>query len=54
MAEVNYGLPVEVYVQSLKAELRGATDAEHKAAILAELATLGVRSKAVAPKRETR
>jgi hypothetical protein len=44
----------DVYIAALGLELETATDPAHKADVLAELARMGVRSRAVAPKRESR
>lgn len=47
-------LAPHVYIAALKFELETTADPAHKADVLAELSRMGVRSKAVAPKRETR
>ena len=50
----NLVFPPGVYIDALQAELERATDPKNRAEILAELARVGVRAKAVAPARERR
>lgn len=45
---------MDARISQLQLELRTSTDEERKAAILAELATLGVKQQAVPPRKETR
>lgn len=50
----NLVFPPGVYVDALQAELERALDPAHRAEVLAELARVGVRTKAVAPAKERR
>lgn len=43
---INYGITADDYVVGLEAELAAAVDADHKAAIAAELKTAKAQAKA--------